>query len=89
MKIIKIGAVWCNGCVVMRPIWKEIEEEIKDLNTVYYDYDMDEDKLENYTLGDILPIFIFENDQGIELERLIGEQSKERLIQTINKYKGM
>ena len=28
MKILKFGAVWCMQCLVMRPIWEEIEAEI-------------------------------------------------------------
>ena len=39
MKIIKIGSTWCSGCIVMKPIWEEIEKEIK-LDTKYYDFDI-------------------------------------------------
>ncbi len=87
MKVLKIGAVWCSGCVVMRPIWREIEKEISDLETEYLDFDDNEEELKKYNLGDILPVFIFLDMNGNELERLIGEQKKEKIISLINKYK--
>ena len=27
MKVLKFGAVWCPGCLVMKPRWKEIETD--------------------------------------------------------------
>lgn len=41
MKVLKIGAVWCNGCLVMRPRWQEIEKENPWLKTEYFDFDED------------------------------------------------
>lgn len=87
MKILKIGASWCSGCIVMRPIWKEIERELPDLVTEYFDIDDDEEELEKYNIGDILPVYIFLDINGNELERLIGEQKKEKLLSLIDKYK--
>ena len=86
MKIIKIGSSWCSGCIVMKPIWEEIDKEIK-LNTVYYDFDIYEDMLkEKYHIGDKLPIVIFEDDDGNELERIVGEVKKEKLLDIIKRY---
>ena len=45
MKVIKIGAVWCNGCLVMRPRWQEIETENPWLTTEYFDFDQDSTKI--------------------------------------------
>jgi len=33
MKVLKIGAVWCNGCLVMKPRWEELEKENPWLET--------------------------------------------------------
>ena len=43
MKIIKLGAVWCPGCLASRPIYKEVEKEL-NINIIEYDIDMDEDE---------------------------------------------
>ena len=86
MKIIKIGSTWCSACIIMKPIWEEIEKEIK-LNTEYFDFDIYEDELkEKYHIGDKLPIIIFLDDNGKELTRIIGETKKDDLLKKIKEY---
>jgi len=48
MKVIKIGAIWCNGCLVMKPRWLEIENENPWLKTEYLDFDADKEKVSKY-----------------------------------------
>jgi thiol-disulfide isomerase/thioredoxin len=86
MKVIKIGAIWCPGCLVMRPRWQDIEKEI-NLDSVYLDYDDDKEEVLKYNVGKILPVFIFLDNNGIELTRLIGEVSKKKILETIEEYK--
>jgi len=50
MKVIKIGAIWCNGCLVMRPRWQEIEKENPSLKTEYFDFDNDKDTVNKYKI---------------------------------------
>ena len=90
MKIIKIGADWCNGCLVMKPRWKEIERELPNLKTEYLDYDSDKKKLEQYNISedDTLPIFIFIDGDGNELVRLHGEIEKDKILELIEQYEG-
>ena len=86
MKIIKIGSTWCSGCIIMKPIWEEIQKE-KKLIQEYYDYDIYEDVLkEKYHIGDKLPVAIFLDQNNNEIERIVGETSKEKLLDLINKY---
>ena len=90
MKILKIGAVWCSGCLVMRPRWQKIEKQIQDLNTEYFDFDERKDIVEQYKIENSkLPVFIFLDKDGNELERKTGEVEEAVLIEIINKYKGM
>ena len=88
MKIIKIGAVWCPGCLVMNKIWNNISKNY-DLNITTLDYDMDNDEVSKYNVGNVLPVIIFVSDDGSELERLIGEQKESKLIEVIDKYRGI
>ncbi len=89
MKIIKIGSSWCSGCIVMKPIWEEIEKEIK-IDETYYDFDIYEDMLkEKYQIGDKLPIVIFLDKEGNELDRTIGEIKKDDLLNKIRKYENL
>jgi len=88
MKVIKIGAVWCSGCLVMGPRWKEIEKENPWLKTSFFDFDKDQDKIKKYKIeGDLLPTFIFLDEKGREFLRLNGEVSKKKLLGLISKYK--
>lgn len=85
MKIIRINAVWCSGCLSMKKIWKEIENLYPDLDITTYDYDFDMDKVEKFNPGKVLPVIIFQNDN--REERLVGEQSKEIIINMIEEFK--
>lgn len=87
MKVLKFGAVWCPGCIIMKPRWKEIEEENLWLNTEYYDYDENEELTKKWNVTSILPVFIFLDNNNKEVLRLNGEQSKKNLLKLINKYK--
>jgi len=83
MRILKFGAVWCPGCIIMKPIWEEIEAEIPELKTEYFDYDENKEVIEKYNIGDEIPIFIFLDKQGQEFHRIVGQRSKEELIKLV------
>ena len=85
MKIIKIGAIWCPGCLVMKKIWNNISKDYS-LDILELDYDMDNDEVGKYNVGNILPVVIFLDDNNNELERLIGEQKESKLRELIDKY---
>ncbi len=83
MKVLKFGAVWCSGCLVMKPRWAEIEKENPWLATEYYDYDKDKEMVEKYKIDKNLPTFVFLDKDDKEFLRLHGEPSKEELVKTI------
>lgn len=88
MKVIKIGAIWCSGCLVMKPRWKNIEAQNSWLQTEYYDFDERPDICEQYHVqGEKLPVFIFLDKNGAELERKHGEISEKDINELITKYK--
>lgn len=88
MQIIKIGAVWCPGCLVMNKVWNNILKD-NDLDIIELDYDMDNEEVNKYNVGQVLPVVIFLDKDGNELERLIGEQKENKLMEVIDKYKVM
>ena len=80
MKVIKFGAVWCSGCLVMRPRWQKLEKAYPWLKTVYYDYDQDQKAVAKYDIqGGRLPMFIFLDKKEKEILRLEGETSLKKL----------
>lgn len=87
MKVLKIGAVWCSGCLIMKPRWQEIEEELPWLKTEYYDYDESEEIIEKYNINQALPVFIFLDKNNKEFLRLSGEISKKELLEILEDNK--
>lgn len=87
MKIIKISAIWCPGCLVMKKIWKNILNDYNDLDITELDYDMNSEEVKKYNPGKVLPVVIFLDKNDNELERLIGEQKEDILRNLIDKYK--
>lgn len=88
MKIIKFTAIWCPGCLVMKKVWNNIEKKY-NIETNDYDYDIDYDLREKFAIGKTLPVTIFLDKDDRELERLVGEVSEKKLIDTIEKYREM
>ena len=86
MKIIKIGAIWCPGCLVMKKVWNNITSDI-ELDIQELDYDMDNDEVSKYNVGNVLPVLIFIDNAGNELERVVGEKTENELRGLINKYR--
>lgn len=86
MKVVRINAMWCGGCLSMHKVWKKVINECPNVEIINYDYDMDEDIVKDYKPGTLLPVAIFYKDD-IEVERLNGEKTFEEIIEIINKYK--
>ena len=78
MRVVKINAIWCSGCLVMNKIWKNITNKY-EIETLNLDYDMDEEEVNKYNVGDILPVFIF-FDGDKEITRVIGEVSEKEML---------
>ena len=82
MKVLKFGAIWCKECLVMRPMWQEIEEEISGFESEYFDVDENPELLKKYEITNA-PTFIFLDKSGIEFLRLKGPQNKKDLINIV------
>ena len=66
----------------MRNTWKKLNEKY-ELNILDYDYDMNEDEVKVYNVGDKLPVTIFFDDDDNEVLRLVGEKTFDELDKTI------
>ena len=84
MKIIIINAMWCLGCLISKSIWNEIKLMYPNIEYINYDYDLDEENIIKYNIGDIVPVVIFEKD-NIEIKRVIGEKSKKEILDIMEK----
>ena len=86
MKIIKIGAVWCPGCLVMNKIWNNIKTNYPEVEIEELDYDMDSLEVLKYNPAKVLPVIIFLSSDNQELDRLIGEKKYDDISELIIKY---
>lgn len=86
MKIIKIGAIWCPGCLVMKKVWKNIIADYGDSNIIELDYDMDSEEVAKYNPGKVLPVVIFMDRDNNEIDRIIGETKEETIRRKIDEY---
>lgn len=75
MKIIRISAIWCSSCIIMKSRFNDCIKD-KDIDVVSLDYDTDD--IEKYDIGEILPVYIKE-EKGNEVGRLVGEHSKKEI----------
>jgi thiol-disulfide isomerase/thioredoxin len=79
-EIIVISAVWCPSCLILKKELKKLNEEY-GLSPKMLDYDLDEDEVSEYNVGDKLPVMIV-NDK-----RLIGEKSYEEIVNFLKECK--
>jgi thiol-disulfide isomerase/thioredoxin len=89
MKVLKFGAVWCPGCLVMKPRWKEIEVENPWLETRYFEYDDAQEMVDKWQVGKVLPVFIFLTKDDKEITRLTGEPTKTEILKIIEENKNL
>lgn len=82
MKLLRISAIWCPACLIMRPRVDNVLEEFPTIESIEYDYDINEDIVSKYQIGDILPVFIL-LDNDTEITRIIGEKSIEQLKEVL------
>jgi len=93
MKILKFGSVSCNACMVMAPRFEKIENDWQKkhgvkLDTQFFEVYDNENKavVEKYKIGEGIPVFIFLNKNGQELERMSGEIAEDVILEKIKKY---
>lgn len=77
MNAVRIGAMWCPSCLIMRSVYDRLLKEyaipIKDI-----DIDLSPAEADAYKPGTILPVLII-FDNGTERLRIVGEKSKKEI----------
>ena len=82
MKIIKITASWCPSCLIMNGMIDDIISNY-NLEMISLDFDLDQEEVEKYEVGTILPVLIKTDDDGTEISRIKGEHSKKEIEEFI------
>ena len=79
-ELLVISAVWCPSCLILNKHLKKLKEEYSNLIISRLDYDMDEEKIFKYNIGDKWPVMILLDEEGNELKRLIGEKNYNDIV---------
>ncbi|WP_312113435.1 thioredoxin [Brevibacillus reuszeri] len=83
--VVDFWAPWCGPCKVLAPVLEEIDKEIGDkLKIVKLNVDENKDLLGRFNIQGIPTLIIFK--EGEEVERLVGFQPKEPLMDTFKKH---
>lgn len=81
-ELLVISAVWCPSCLVLNKHLKKIESEYK-IKISKLDYDLDEDEVKEYNVGEKLPVMILKDEEGKEVSRTIGEKNYDEIARFI------
>lgn len=85
MKAIRVSAIWCPACIIMRPVYNEVLNEM-NIENMELDFDIDEEEVIKLNVGSVLPVLIIYNDNK-EIKRIIGEKSKQEISNIIKELK--
>lgn len=80
MKFVRISSTWCVSCIIMNKLWKKLKDKYSNFEYVELDYDMDD--IDEYNVGDILPIIIIYKE-NVEVKRIIGEKSEKEFFEEV------
>ena len=70
MEVIRISAMWCSSCLIMKSRFNEVADSM-NIDIIDLDYDLDD--IEKYNIGDVLPVYI----NGKDLNLILNSQIKD------------
>ncbi|MEE0931403.1 MAG: thioredoxin [Acutalibacteraceae bacterium] len=85
LALIDFWAVWCGPCQMQAPVIEELAKEFNDVTIGKVNVDEQQELALEYGISSIPTIILFKN--GKSVDTLIGYQSKESLINLIEKYR--
>lgn len=86
--IVDFSATWCPPCRQLKPIFAKLEEEFKGrINFITIDVDENPEISQAYGVQSI-PMLIFMDPNGQIKNTVVGFQTRDQLLETINTYFG-
>lgn len=79
-KLIIFSASWCRPCQRLKKVLDSIEDQS---SIVVYDLDINQEEAISWNV-DVVPTIIKVNHVNQELRRLLGAQTKEKLLELLN-----
>lgn len=79
--LVDFNADWCGPCQMMKPVLEEFATEHSDIKVVGVNIDDNEELAEQYEVGTIPCLVVFEN--GAEQAREVGVISPKKLVKLV------
>jgi len=84
LEVKRFSAAWCGPCRALAPMMEGIKAEYSDVVFETIDVDVDHEQASKYAIRSV-PTVVFVKD-GVEVERLVGVNSKLAYENKINEY---
>lgn len=84
VEILDFYAEWCGPCKMLSNTLEQIESEMEGLKIERVDVDSEDARVEKYGIQNLPTIIIAED--GVERERIVGNRSKNDLIEIFKQY---
>lgn len=81
--LVDFFANWCGPCRMLSPVLEEVEEDVEGIRVVKIDTDENGPLAMKYGVQSIPNVIVFKD--GVAVDRMIGFQSKEDIMETIEK----
>lgn len=85
IKILDFYADWCNPCKQLSPILEEIERTLDYVTIQKINVEEDIEAANSYGIRNIPTLLILKDDNLVD--KIIGMVPKEKILNTINKWK--
>ena len=86
--IVDFSATWCPPCKQLKPIFEKLADEFHGrINFITIDVDENPELSVSYGVQS-RPMMVFLDKEGQIQDMLIGLQSREKILETINNYYG-
>ena len=81
---IQVSTAWCGPCKILTPIVEEVSDTLTNVYFGKIDADSNGDAANELGVRSVPTIIMYKN--GEPVERLVGVQSKKKLIDLIEEY---
>jgi thioredoxin 1 len=85
LEVKRFSAVWCGPCKALAPVMEGIKGEYSDVVFETIDVDTDHEQASKFGIRSV-PTVVFVKD-GVEVDRLVGVNSKLAYENKINEHK--
>jgi len=83
--LVDFYGTWCHPCMILKPIYKELSEQIDGVKFASLDTDKAPEISQEHGIRGIPCIIAFKNGQ--EIDRIVGLMPKDQLKQAIEEIK--